>query len=112
LDSKDAKYHFYNDIPDEVAERLASSLKGHSGAAGISFPSTLGWKDKAYDGHRAYIRTIKDNALTIKFQDLQISRSGVEWIVKSVDASHSAFLSKTDEVVGLIAELAVEFAKN
>ncbi|KAM0524459.1 hypothetical protein ACHAPE_000553 [Trichoderma viride] len=112
LGSKEEKYHFYNDIPDEVAERLTASLKGHSGAAVMSTPSSIGWKDKAYDGRRAYIRALRDNALTIKYQDELIARSGVEWLVKSVDASHSAFFSRTDEVVGLVAELAVEFAKN
>lgn len=91
LGSKEEKYHFYNDIPDEVAERLTASLKGHSGAAVMSAPSSIGWKDKAYDGRRAYIRTLRDNALTIKYQDELIARSGVEWLVKSVDASHSAF---------------------
>lgn len=78
----------------------------------MSTPSSIGWKDKAYDGHRAYIRTLQDNALTIKYQDELIARSGVEWLVKSVDASHSAFLSRTGEVVGLVAELTGEFAKN
>ncbi|KAM0448886.1 hypothetical protein ACHAO4_008111 [Trichoderma viride] len=112
LDSKDEKYHFYNDISDEVAERPTASLKGQSGAAVMSTPSSIGWKDKAYDGRRAYIRTLQDNALTIQYQDELIARSGVEWLVKSVDASHSAFLSRTDEVVGLVAELAGEFAKN
>lgn len=78
----------------------------------MSLPSSIGWKHKAYDGRRAYIRTLRDNALTVKYQDELIARSGVEWLVKSVDASHSSFLSRTDEVVGLVTELAVEFAKN
>lgn len=78
----------------------------------MSFPSSIGWRDKAYDGHRAYIRTLQDNALTIKSQDEFLARSGVEWLVKTVDASHSAFFSKTDEVVGLVAELAGEFVKH
>lgn len=78
----------------------------------MSTPSSIGWKDNAYDGHRAYIRTLQDNCLTIKYQNELLARSGVEWLVKSVDASHSAFFSRTDEVVGLVAELAGEFAKN
>lgn len=112
MGSKEQKHYFYNDLPDEIADRITATLKGHSGAATMSAPSTIGWRNKEYDGHRAYIRTIQDNTVPLKHQDEYIARSGVEWLVKSVDASHSAFVSKTDEVVGLVAELAVEFAKN
>ncbi|KAL6898335.1 Alpha/Beta hydrolase protein [Trichoderma evansii] len=112
LGTKDPKHFFYNDIPDEVADRIAATLKGQSAAAAMSTPSAIGWRNKEYDGHRGYIHTIQDNTVPLKDQNEYIARSGVPWLEKSVDASHSAFVSKTDEVVGLVAELAVEFAKN
>lgn len=78
----------------------------------MSAPSAIGWREKAYDGHRAYIRAIQDNTVPLKHQDEYISRSGVEWLVKSVDASHSAFVSKKAEVAGLVEELAGEFSRS
>lgn len=90
--SKDQKHYFYNDLPDEIAERIIATLKGHSGAAAMSAPSAIGWREKAYDGHRAYFRAIQDNTVPLKHQDENIARSGVEWLVKSVNASHSAFV--------------------
>lgn len=112
LEAKDEKHFFYNDIPDEVADRIIATLKGQSAAAAMSAPSAIGWRNKEYDGHRAYIHAVQDNTVPLKDQNEYIARSGVEWLEKSVDASHSAFVSKTDEVVGLVAELAVEFARN
>ncbi|UKZ85228.1 uncharacterized protein TrAFT101_001098 [Trichoderma asperellum] len=110
--SKDQKHYFYNDLSDEIAEHIIAAVKGHSGAATMSAPLAIGWRGKAYDGHHAYIRAIQDNTVPLKHQDENIARSGVEWLVKSVDASHSLFVSKTDGVVGLVAELVVEFAKS
>jgi hypothetical protein len=110
--AKDAKETFYNDCSDEVAERAVASLKGHSATAVFTAPSATGWKEKAYDGRRGYIRCLQDQALPIKAQDYFIARTEVEWVVRTLDASHSPFLSMPDELTGVVAEMAVEFAKN
>ncbi|RFU75229.1 alpha beta hydrolase family domain-containing [Trichoderma arundinaceum] len=103
---------FYNDCSAEVAERAIASLKGHSVQGVRTSPSVIGWKDMAYNGRRGYIRCLQDNALPIKMQDQLLDRSGVEWVVRTLDASHSPFLSMPDELTGVVAEMTVEFAKN
>ncbi|KAL7784832.1 Alpha/beta hydrolase fold-1 [Trichoderma ceciliae] len=110
--NKDHKNNLYNDCSTEVAERVIATLKGHSVQAVKSSPSAIGWREKAYDGRRGYIRCLQDNALPIAMQDHLLARSGVEWVVRTLDSSHSPFLSKPDELMGALAEIVGEFAKD
>lgn len=66
----------------------------------------LGWKE--YQGRRGYIRCLQDNAIPLAGQDHLLSRSG-EWIVKTMDVSHSPFLSRPDQVTQTIAEMVDAF---
>lgn len=103
---------FFNDCPPELAKRVTATLKPHSERAIKTAPSAIGWQDKAYDGRRAYIRCLQDKALPIEIQDSFIARSGVEWVVKTLDCSHSPFLSMPDELTAEVAEIVGEFARS
>lgn len=74
-----------------------------------SLPSAIGWKEEDYNGRRAYIRCLEDEALPLVAQDAFIGGSGVDWIVKSMPTSHSPFLSRPDETAKVIEELVGEF---
>ncbi|EHK23860.1 uncharacterized protein TRIVIDRAFT_147410 [Trichoderma virens Gv29-8] len=108
----DEEETFYNDCSAEIARSATAMLKPHSVRAMQSAPSAVGWQDKSYDGRRAYIRCLKDNALPVKIQDHLVARSGVEWAVKTLDSSHSPFLSMPDELTRTLEEIIEEFAKN
>ncbi|KAM0254980.1 hypothetical protein ACHAQJ_006208 [Trichoderma viride] len=112
LFTKDEKESFYSDCSAEVAARVTATLKGQSVVAFQTAPSAIGWQEKAYDGRRGYIRCSQDIALPINFQDQLIARSGVDWVVRTCDSSHSPYLSMPDELTGVVAEMVAEFAKN
>ncbi|CAI6088524.1 unnamed protein product [Clonostachys chloroleuca] len=100
---------FYSDCdPVEVAEIL-KTVKPHSLKAFSEPPSALGIKEAGYNGRRAYIRCLQDKALPLPAQDAFVQNSGVEWIVKSMDTSHSPFLAVPDETVQLLAGIIKEF---
>lgn len=84
----------------------------HSELALKTASSAVGWNDKVYDGRRAYIRCLQDKALPIGIQDHLISRSEVEWVVKSLDSSHSPFLSMPGELTRVVEEIVEEFVKS
>ncbi|KAL7938504.1 hypothetical protein V8C35DRAFT_288281 [Trichoderma chlorosporum] len=103
--------YLFNDCSNDIASSVMATLKPHSVEAMKTAPSAIGWQSKAYDGRRAYIRALKDNALPIKVQDHLIARSGVEWMMKTLDSSHSPFLSMPDELTRVLQEIVDEFAK-
>jgi hypothetical protein len=88
---------------------MVKTLKGHSIKSMKSLASSIGWKEKDYDGRRAYIRCLEDHALPLVAQDAFIEHSGVDWLVKSLPTSHCPFLSRPDETAKIIQEFAEEF---
>lgn len=68
------------------------------------------WKDDGYNGRRAYVRCLQDIAIPIAVQDHFVERSGVDWIVKTLDASHSPFLSMPDVVAADVGDIVGRFA--
>ncbi|OPB36366.1 hypothetical protein A0O28_0054450 [Trichoderma guizhouense] len=103
---------FHHDCSAELASSVTETLMPHSELALKTASSAVGWKDKAYDGRRAYIRCLQDKALPIGIQDHLISRSEVEWVVKSLDSSHSPFLSMPGELTRVVEEIVEEFVKS
>ncbi len=69
--------------------------------------SEIGWRE--YDGSRAYIRCLQDKVIPLSMQDALISRTGVSWIVKDIDSSHSPFMSMPDELSTLVEGIIAEF---
>lgn len=91
---------------------MTKTLKGHSIKAlqgEHAIPKNIGWREAGYDGRRAYVRCTKDNALPLPGQQLFTERTGVEWVIKTLDASHSPFLSMPDATAAVVSELASEF---
>ncbi|KAG8423084.1 hypothetical protein J3458_000004 [Metarhizium acridum] len=102
----------YNDCTPEQVEVATKSLKPHSLKATKgkdAIPKNIGWRESGYDGRRGYIRLTEDNAIPLSYQDYLISRSGVNWSVKTLNASHSPFLSMPDATAELVQELIQEF---
>ena len=58
-----------------------------------------------------YIRCMRDQAFPPFLQDRFLEDSGVEWKVKDVEASHSPFASKPEELVEIFVESARRFGE-
>ncbi|MCJ1385458.1 hypothetical protein MMC17_008581 [Xylographa soralifera] len=94
------------DLEPAVASMLAASALPHAIQVFAS-PSPLpAWAETAFDNRRAYFHTVQDACLPEVLQKAWLEDSGVHWSVKEVDASHSAFLSKGEEVADLVSEFA------
>ncbi|KAK4081642.1 uncharacterized protein Triagg1_2383 [Trichoderma aggressivum f. europaeum] len=103
---------FYHDVSPELAKTIIPTLTSQSAMSVQSRPAAVGWLDNVYDGRRAYIRCLQDGALPLAAQDGMLALSGVEWIIKSLEASHSPYLSMPDELTSVVAEIIAEFAKS
>ena len=77
-----------------------------------SFTTPSGFPDypnPVHNGRRAYIRTLKDEAIPTFVQDMMLEASGVEWVIKDLDSSHSPFLSKPKDLCNALIGLAENF---
>lgn len=69
----------------------------------------MGWADPDFAGKIAFIRCMKDQALPPFLQDMFMEKSGVEWKVKDIETSHSAYASQPEELANTLGELAQQF---
>jgi hypothetical protein len=65
------------------------------------------WAESAFDGRRAYIRTLEDRCNPSFLQDAWIEKSGVKWDVADMKSSHCPFISCPEET----ANIAMDFIK-
>ncbi|CAG9974910.1 unnamed protein product [Clonostachys byssicola] len=100
---------FFHDCSPKQIAVVSGALKPHSKKSLTSPITTIGWRDSAYDGCRAYIRCSQDKALLIEVQDMFVERSGVQWVVKTLDSSHSPFISMPRELTVAVQEIARDF---
>ena len=84
---------------------MEKALLPHAFTAFSSPVSRSAWAETALSGRRAYIKCTQDLALPPSLQDMFVDRSGVQWLVKDLDASHSAFVSKPEELAKLVCEI-------
>jgi hypothetical protein len=69
------------------------------------------WKEAAFKGRRAYLRTLDDKCNPLFLQEKWIEGSGVEWDVVDLETSHSAFISRPEEVVERIVGFLEKFER-
>ena len=91
---------------------MEDALLPHAMLAFESPAPPAAWAEPAYARKLAFLRCTQDAALPTFLQDLFVQRSGVEWTVKDIEASHSAYGSKPEEVVKLVEELARTFEED
>lgn len=102
---------FYADVAEPVASEACAELLPHAWSAFTTPGPPPAWADAAYSGRRAYIRCANDRAIPVFAQDLMVEGSGVAWVVKKFDCSHSPFLCQPAELAASFIELAEDFAK-
>ncbi|KAL9624613.1 MAG: hypothetical protein Q9160_001278 [Pyrenula sp. 1 TL-2023] len=99
----------YNDLSESSAEALEKTLRPHALKAFDSIVPAAAWAEPAFEGKIAFIKCTMDQGLPPFLQDMFMQRSGVKWIVKEIEASHSPFASKTKEVVEILKGFAAQF---
>lgn len=101
----------YGGVPEYLAADAASALLPLSLHVFTNPSPAPAWADAAYSGRRAYIRCSQYICLPTFVQDIMVEASGVDWIKKTFDRSHSPFLSCPSELADYVIALAVAFAK-
>lgn len=89
----------YNDCAAKVAADAAAQLEPQTRESFRQPVTQVGWRDVP----ATYVVCERDNAIPLPLQEMFSQRAGE---VRRLDASHSPFLSRPDEVVALITELA------
>lgn len=92
-----------------LAVRLEKALLPHDLFAFDSPAPAPAWKESEYEGRLVFLKCTKDNAVPLFVQDMFIEKSGVKWLVKDVEASHSPFASRPEELTKLLMEWAKYF---
>lgn len=98
----------YNDCNPARAEELISSVIPHAYAAFETKATAPAWADTAFDGRRAYVRTLDDCCNPTSVQDAWIEKTKVKWDVVNFKSGHMPFVSQPE---ALAAEI-VKFTKS
>lgn len=108
----DAIKTLFNDVASPLADSLASSLLPHALRAFESDAPPAAWAEPAFAGKIAFMKCTLDQALPPFVQDMFVQRSGASWIVRDVEAGHSPFASRPEEVVGVLKDLVGELGRD
>ena len=91
------------DVRDGVlAEGARLSMVSPSLQAVYSPVPRASWDAPAYAGRVAFVKTLRDLAVPTALQEVMIAESGVEWMVREVDASHSPQLARPREMLAIL----------
>jgi pimeloyl-ACP methyl ester carboxylesterase len=93
---------FYNDLPKSVQDEQISRLGTFSYQMYFQKTTWAPYKEVA----STFVYCSKDNAIPLPVQQGMVQGSGAQFRETAVDASHSPFLSKTDEIVDAIVAAA------
>lgn len=101
---QDPEALFYNDLPPEDVSFWKSRLRKHSSATFKDSANVYaGWADVPV----SYIFCTNDGAIQIQIQEAMVKaakEAGASITTRSLDASHSPFLSKPRETISAITE--------
>lgn len=106
---KDPRNVLFNDLNDGEAERLAKLLRPTSMHAFDSPAPSMAWAEPEFADKLGFVRCLQDRALPPFVQDKFVESSGVKWDVKDIEASHSPFASKPDDLAELLEGFARSF---
>ncbi len=107
---EDARNVFYNDLDEEHAQHLISLFRPFAMRAIDSIAPPPAWTEPEFTGILTYLRCLKDQALSPSLQEWFMQRSGVEWRVQDMEAWHSPFASKPNEVVEIVRKLIQQYS--
>ena len=94
----DAIETLYGRLDADTASRLDRMLLPHALKAFESLAPQPVWAMPAFQGKVACLKCMQDPGLPPVVQDIFMKRSGIEWMVKDIEASHSAYVRKSARV--------------
>lgn len=100
---------FYNDVEPELAARYVDALLPHAYIAFRSPCPSPAWEEEDFKGKFAYIRCTEDPAVPLSMQESIMKGTGVDWIVRDIAGGHSPFVSRPEELAGMLLELSNRF---
>ena len=100
---------FYADVEPSLARSLENSLLPHAMQVFNSPVPPAAWAESEFAGKLAFLRCTQDQAMPVVMQDMLVQRSGVDWMVKDIEASHSSWASRPEEVVKILDEWVAVF---
>ena len=89
----------YGDADPSLASELEAGMIPTALAAFETPALAPAWAEEAFDGRRAYIRTLDDQCNPLFLQEAWIDKSGVKWDTTDLKSSHCPFISRPQEVV-------------
>lgn len=89
----------YADADVSLAPSLEAAMTPHAMAAFETPAPAPAWAEAAFDGRRAFIRTLDDQCNPLFLQDMWLEKSVVTWDVADLKTSHCPFISSPEEVV-------------
>ncbi|KAF3021636.1 hypothetical protein E8E14_014132 [Neopestalotiopsis sp. 37M] len=99
----------YNDLDPSLEPELAPNMQPHALHAFESKPSAPAWADAAFDGRRAYIRTLDDNCNPYFLQNIWLEKSKVQWDVVDFKSGHMPFESRPEALAEEIVKFVDKF---
>lgn len=101
---------YYKGVSPAASDEAASRLRPHALSI-FKTPVPAGaWADAAFDGRRAYIKTMADEAVGPEAQQAMLAASGVAWrVLELADAGHFPNMTHADQVARFVDELAMEW---
>ncbi|PYH28366.1 alpha/beta hydrolase [Aspergillus neoniger CBS 115656] len=84
----------YNDCDRALQPELDTLMQPHALRAFETPPTAPAWAESAFDGRRAYVRTLDDCCNPALLQDIWLEKSKVEWEVVDFKAGHMPFVSQ------------------
>ncbi|KAL8726562.1 MAG: hypothetical protein Q9181_005999 [Wetmoreana brouardii] len=101
---QDPRNVLYNDLDDTESDDLIGLLRPTSMRAFDTSIPPAAWAEPEYGGRLMYIRCMQDQAIPPLVQYRFVKKSGVQWTVKDIEASHFAFESKPKELVKMLRD--------
>ena len=101
----------YADVPADHAKVVAAAAMAQGMTSFNSPIPRATWDSDACKGRIAYVRTTKDEAFPLQVQQMMIDGTGADWIVKDIDAAHSAQISQPEKLTTILVELAQGWEK-
>jgi hypothetical protein len=101
----------YGDVDGQRKGEMEAAMIPHALAAFETPATAPAWKEAAFDGRRAYIRTLEDQCNPLFVQDLWIEKSGVEWETVDMRSGHCPFISQPHEVVEVCMRIVEKWMK-
>lgn len=100
----------YNDCDPSRTAELTGSMVPHAYSAFETKSTAPAWADAAFDGRRAYIRTLDDCCNPSFVQDIWLERTNVQWKVIDFKTGHMPFISQPEALAAEAVKLVQGFA--